>query len=105
MRKTAQRFLGVSLAWILCSCSTLAPHDNFKEHMQSNVGGSIDEPSEAGVASRKYLLSSKSLPNGNVENEYQFVRSCRYFFEFVPESKVIVGWRFEGSEKDCVIVP
>lgn len=73
--------------------------------MDFNVGSSIDNPLEPGVALPKYLLSSKTLSNENIENEYRHVGSCRYFFEFSPETRMIVRWRFEGSEQDCVIYP
>jgi len=73
--------------------------------MEFNVGSSIDKPREPGVALPKYLLGSRTLQNGNIENEYQDRGTCRYFFEFNPETRIIVGWRYEGSEKDCAIVP
>ncbi len=105
MRKIKTFRLGWPLMLILSSCSALTPHENFKAHMDFNMGSSIDEPREAGVALSKYLLSSRTLLNGNIENKYRHVRSCRYFFEYNPETRNIVGWRFEGSQPDCVIAP
>jgi hypothetical protein len=43
--------------------------------------------------------------NGNIENEYRFRGTCRYFYEIEPKTGRIVGWRFEGSERDCEIIP
>lgn len=89
----------------LPSCSSVTPHENFKAHMASNVGSPIDKPREPGIALAKYFLGSRVLPNGNIENEYQDRGTCRYFFEFNPKTRIIVGWRFEGSERDCEVVP
>lgn len=88
----------------LASCSSVTPHENFRGHMSHNVGKSIDDPNTNWVIP-KYLIDSKTLPNGNIENGYRFRGTCRYFFEFDPNTRRIVGWRFEGSEGDCIINP
>jgi len=105
MRRIKALFISGLLVLMLSFCSTLTPHENFKAHMEFNVGSSIDKPREPSIALPKYLLGFRVLPHGNTENEYRHVRACRYFFEFNPETRIIVGWRFEGSDKDCVIVP
>lgn len=102
---TLSLLLVCPLILILSSCSTLTPHENFKAQREFNIGSSIDKPRVAGVALAKYLVQSKSLPNGNIENEYLGRGSCRYFFEFDPGTRIIVDWRFEGTEEDCVVVP
>jgi len=107
MSKIKRFGLGAGLILALSSCSNLFgpdPHENFKNKKASNIGCSIDKPRSPGVILRK-LLSSRMLPNGNIENEYHEWRSCRYFFEYDPETRIIVGWRFEGSEEDCATVP
>jgi hypothetical protein len=46
-------------------------------------------------------LSNTKLPNGNLEDEYDASlrgKRCRYFYEYEPQSGVIVGFRFEESE-------
>ena len=88
---------------MLSSCSALTPHENFKAHMTNDVGQSIDDP-QTWARSDRYI-ASKTLQNGNIENEYKFRGTCRYFFEFNPESRLVVNWRFEGSVRDCVIAP
>lgn len=110
MKTMARHVSGVMMAVVLMllslpSCSSVTPHENFRAHMNSNVGSSIDKPREPGVALARYLLGSRDLPNGNIENEYLDRGSCRYFFEFDPKTRIIIGWRFEGSERDCEIVP
>lgn len=90
---------------LLPSCSSVTPHENFKAHMSHNVGMRIDESRGDNWAIQKYLVNTVWHSNGNVENEYEFRGTCRYFFEFDPKTRIIVGWRFEGSEHDCEIVP
>lgn len=90
----------------LSSChSFVTPHENFKSLMAHNIGSSIDKPNVAGSTQLQYLLKSRSLPNGNVENKYRGRGSCRIFFEFDPKTRIIINWHFEGSEQDCGIVP
>lgn len=73
--------------------------------MAANVGKRISGGGHVNWVIEKYLIDSKVLPNGNIENGYLFRGTCRYFFEYAPDTKVIVGWRFEGSEQDCIINP
>lgn len=96
-------FGGISM-FMVSSCSALSPHENFKGHMSGNVGKKIGGPSTLWVKPDRYI-GAKQLPNGNTENEYKLRGTCRYFFEFEPETHIIVGWRFAGSEQDCAIVP
>jgi len=108
MSKIKHFCLGGSLLLVLSSCANLFgpdPHENFKESIGFYVGYSIDKPRLPGVTRREIFLSSRMLPNGNIENKYKYVWSCRYFFEYDPETRMIVGWRFEGSEEDCVVNP
>lgn len=88
----------------LASCSTVTPHENFKQHMSHNVGKRIDDP-RLNWVNQRVLIGSTTLPNGNIENEYRFRETCRYFFEVDPKSRVILRWRFQGTERDCQIVP
>jgi hypothetical protein len=88
----------------LSACSSLTPHENFKSHMSRNIGRNIDDPATIWVNPHA-LVASKSLPNGNIENEYRLYGSCRYFFEVDARTRKIVSWRFEGSEHDCIINP
>jgi len=95
----------VLLLMLLSSCSSVTPHENFKAHMSHNVGMRIDNSLGGNWAIPKYLVNTIHLPNGNIENEYEFHGNCRYFFEIDANTQIIVGWRFEGSEQDCGIVP
>lgn len=50
-------------------------------------------------------MGSRELPNGNVETNFSWRKHCPVFFEINPATRIIVGWRFEGNERDCEIVP
>jgi hypothetical protein len=92
---------------IVCisSCSTVSPHENFKAFLQSNIGKAADDPNSDTARYPQLLVQSVELPNGNIENEYQWVKSCKYFYEISKETNVIVGSRYEGSTEDCAITP
>lgn len=95
----------LTLISLLSCISSVTPHENFKSLMAHNVSSSIDSPNVVGSTLSKYLMESKSLPNGNIENKYSGRGTCRTFFEFNPETRIIVGWHYEGTEQDCIIVP
>lgn len=88
-----------------CSCSAVTPHENFKNFLKHNVGKRASDPSSDVARYPELLVGKRVLENGNTENKYQWVRGCFYFYEIEKNTEVIVGWRFEGSEKDCQIVP
>lgn len=96
------RFLLLAAILASFSCGNRSPHDNFISHMQHNINKNIDGESTNWVKS-KYLIRTRTLSNGNKENQYQWRGSCIYFFEFNPDTRVIINWRFEGSKKDCQI--
>jgi hypothetical protein len=83
-------------------CASVTPQENFKDALYREIGKSVDNSL---WAPRRYLISEKTMSNGNVEYRYQYLRSCRYMFEIEPKSRVIVNARFEGKEFDCVINP
>ena len=80
-------------------------HEAFKSHRQLQLGMSIDDPNSDIVHYPQLQIGSRTLANGNYETEFRWIRSCRYFYEINLKTRTIVGWRFEGSEKDCAIVP
>ena len=85
------------------ACTTTTPHENFKAHMSSDVGKGIYDTHTWARPDR--YIGMTNLPNGNVENEYIFNGTCRYFFEFNQTTNTIVNWRFEGDANDCEIFP
>jgi hypothetical protein len=104
--KTITCCLSYALILLVAGCmSSLSAHQNFLLLMDHNIGSSIDSPRLAGSALEKYLIESKQLPNGNTENEYLERRSCRIFFEFDSDTRIIVAWRYRGDPADCGIAP
>ncbi len=97
------RFLMLSLPILLVTACAHDLHRNFQSHISSGVGESIDGPRN--WARKDRFLRAIELPGGNIENEYMFRGSCRYFYEYEPSSRVIVGWRYEGKNADCAIAP
>lgn len=96
---------GCSLLPSLASCSSVTPHENFQMILGRSVGKSMDDPPRITNAYSDRFLSSTVLQNGNIENKYLWYGECRYYFEIDQKTHKIVGWRFEGSERDCRINP
>ncbi len=86
-------------------CSSTHPHDNFKNHHARNVGMRADDPRGDAVLYARWFRGEAILDNGNIEKSYQYRGSCVYFYEIDRKTNIIVGWRFEGSKADCIIVP
>ena len=87
------------------ACSAVTSQENFRMIIGESVGKSIDLPPRVTNAYPEDLVSSTHLPNGNIENQYRYQGACRYFYEIDPKTRIIVGWRYEGSERDCRINP
>lgn len=75
--------------------------------MNVDIGRSSTEPYAYRNRVRSLFVSSRELPNGNVEEQFRGGRgpTCRVFFEINEREKRIVSWRYEGTEFDCGIVP
>lgn len=97
--------IGAFLMVSQSSCGSVTPHENFTLHMKSKMGMNFDDPPRVTGINPERFISSKILPNGNLENGYLFRGTCRYFYEIDQKTRKIVGWRFEGSERDCEIAP
>lgn len=89
---------------MMFACYALSPHENFKRTMNGNIGKKMNESSTLWIKSDRHILT-RNMQNGNMEGEYILDDACHYFFEFNPETRIIVNWRFEGSERDCAIPP
>ena len=91
---------------VLAGCaSSSAEHDNFKQVMDRQVGKGIDDPDAYPVFYRLRELNTKSLPNGNLLQQYAAGRrqGCKLYFEVDPRTRRIVRWSSEGSESDCIL--
>ena len=94
-------FLLLSVSLASCAVSFGDPHEKYKELMSGNVGRPIEKLRIWFGKPPEMLVASRRLPNGNIENEYRYIRSCRTFFEFDPKSRIVVNWRLEGPKTDC----
>src|SRR2546421_614203 len=91
---------------IFFGCAFLpSGHENFRTIMSNHVGKSADDPSTDTVRYRARRIEIRTLPNGNIEEGYPGLRSCRYYFEIDKTTRTIVNWRFEGTEDDCEVIP
>jgi hypothetical protein len=95
---------GLVIAALVGCVSSVLPEQNFRDHMNANIGKRIDDPRTQWI-NASVLVASRELRNGNVENEYRWRDTCHYFFEYEKTSKRILAWRYSGDEKDCAIVP
>lgn len=89
-----------------CGTATVEhQHDNFKQVMDRQVGKGIDDPDAYPVFYRLRELNSKSLPNGNLQQQCAVGRDgrCKVYFEVEPRARRIVRWFSEGSDRDCVL--
>ena len=95
-------------ALVSCTTST-TPHENFKLHMQYEIGKKANDPNTSIVRYPQLVTEKNILLNGNFEVGFAIsagVRGdCVAFFEIDKETNVIVDWRYEGSKENCVIVP
>lgn len=97
------------LAASLSACgSMLGPpvnegHERFEAQMRAKIGMFYDDPASFTGINTKGFVSSNILLNGHMENGYKHRGSCIYYFEIDPESRKIVGWRYEGTENDCSV--
>jgi len=94
----------IMLSLFLSACTSTTPHENFKNFMEADVGKKADDPNTQIVRYPQFFSSSRVLANGNKEIEHYYGK-CKYMFEINQESNIIIGWRFEGTEQACAIVP
>ena len=97
------RVVLATLFLLTISCLSFDPYKKFEDQLQSEIGKSIDDvPSYSGHV-RSELAFKTPLPNGNIEYHYVFenIRGlCRYVLTVDPSTGKIVGWRYDGEDKD-----
>jgi len=74
--------------------------------MDRQVGKSIDDPDAYPVYYRLKQLTTKPLPNGNLQQVYAAGREgkCQVGYE-LNLSRNIVGWSIVEKPDECVIEP
>ena len=99
-----KRLFGLVMVSLIVS-GCVSRHETFKEILRDNIGDNVDNIPPYALGRITALIDSKVLPNGNIENKYKYGGTCIYFFEIDPKTRIIVGVRFEGKERDCVVAP
>lgn len=95
-----------------------SPHEAFVKHYSYYVGKDILSnlgplrPLEQAfehdekLRERAGLNGFRKLPDGNWELEWSlYPRHCLVFYEYDPDKRIVLNWRFEGSNEDCVQNP
>ena len=102
---TAYRLrFAVMLFGVLTGCAALDSHENFKNIMQQQIGKSADDPN---ISINRYAQRRGAvidLGNGRVEQEYRY-GGCTVYFQIDKTINRVVGWRYQGSRRDCAIAP
>lgn len=96
--------------FLATSCLSVDPYKNFEDQLQREVGKCIDNARSPSRRNQSELISTRSLPNDNVEYRYAFENYrgiCRYALEVDPATRRIVAWRYDGEDKDkaCFVIP
>jgi hypothetical protein len=84
-----------------CGYTVASRHENFIDLLNSNIGKNINEIPSVHFPQGKNMIDSKVLPNGNIENKYNYKGTCRYYYVIDPKTHKIISARFEGKDEDC----
>jgi hypothetical protein len=91
----------ILLGAVVAGCTLPTPKENFANFMNAEIGRPIDQLHDK-------LMDSRRLPNGNVESKYDYSNRhgrCVYFREIDRKTGRVIGWRTEGDDSGCLIVP
>ncbi|MCO1337046.1 hypothetical protein MO867_22235 [Microbulbifer sp. OS29] len=96
-------------ALVVACHSFTTPHENFKKHMEFNIGRKVDDPASYLNRYPSRVINARNLPNKNIEIEYfsgyKGLGDCTVYFEVDSQTQEIIAWRFVGSEETCIVVP
>lgn len=95
----------------MAGCACGPDHEAFVAQENSTIGRPIYSGWLKAKPGDQGFLGRKLLPNGNVEigwihgwgSRYR-KGECRVYYEYNPATNIVISWRFEGSETDCVSV-
>jgi len=94
-------YIGLVLALSGCifNNSTKDRHLDFIKNSELYVGQNMYASHWKNRNAGPSYIGSKTLPNGNIENKYilHVKAACNFFYEYEPQSGLIVKFRFEES--------
>jgi hypothetical protein len=90
-----------------CACGP--SHSAFVTQQGSMVGRPLSSSWLSAKAGDQGFLGKKPLTNGNMEigglwRMRNQQNECRVYYEYNPSTNIVLRWRFEGSEMDCISV-
>jgi hypothetical protein len=91
----------ILLGAVIPGCTLPTPKENFANFKNAEIGRPIDQLYGK-------LMDSRRLPNGNLENKYDYSTRhgrCVYFREIDRKTGRVIGWRTEGDDSGCLIHP
>lgn len=97
------RIVLVTVILLTSSCLPFDPYKKFEDQLQSEIGKSIDDVPSYSWHVRSKLVFTTPLPNGNIDYHYVYenIRGlCRYVLAVDPATRKIVGWKYDGEDKD-----
>ncbi len=82
------------------------PHQAFVESYGWYVGKPLNEFIEDAGKRAFYNTKKIILEGGFVEFMWGLAnRQCKIFYTYNPQTKIIVSWRYEGTNNQCAINP
>jgi hypothetical protein len=74
--------------------------------MQNQVGRSMDDPNALRNRNPDLRGSTRTLSNGNIEEQLVFGRGCAALFEIDKKTRTILKWRVDPKrDEDCTVPP
>jgi hypothetical protein len=97
---------GISISMLLAACVTHVPAERFANSMQNQVGRGIDDPSALRNRNPDLRGSTRTLSNGNTEEQLIFGRGCAALFEIDKKTRTIIKWRVDPKrDENCETPP
>ena len=91
----------IVLPVVLLSCASVGNHEAFINYHENRVGRNFDQlPRQFNI---NEYTDSTFLSNGNVEYGLIWKSKCHVYYEVDPETRIILDWRWEGSQGYCTL--
>ena len=92
-------------ALLLLACVTHDPSERFANAMHNQIGKSIDDPSALRNRSADFRGTTRTLSNGNTEEQLTFSPRCGALFEVDRKTRKIIKWRIDPKRDECETPP